>query len=213
MRLPFTADQFFGVFARYNAAAWPVVAVLWLAAVFALVGVVVRPGSVATRRASIVLVTLWAWGGVVYHAAFFTAINPAAWLFAALFVVEALLIGWYGLRLDVLAFGRASGARRVLGVGLATYALLYPGLTAIAGHVYPAAPTFGVPCPTGIYTIGLILTLPTVVPVAIVIVPAIWALIGGSAALVLGVSTDYVLLACALVLPFEWLARTRAARI
>ena len=33
----------------------------------------------------------WLWAGLVYHAWFFTAINPAAWLFAALFVAQGVL--------------------------------------------------------------------------------------------------------------------------
>ena len=34
------------------------------------------------------LATLWIWNAVAYHALLFTRINPAAWLFAALFTME-----------------------------------------------------------------------------------------------------------------------------
>ena len=73
------------------------------------------------------------------------------------------------------------------------YALAYPALNMLAGHTYPASPTFGVPCPTGILTAGLLLTTAHRPPIPVVVVPVLWALIGGSAALVLGVATDYVL--------------------
>ena len=92
MPLPFTADAFFEVFARYNAATWPVVVGLWVAAAGALLAVVREPGARSSRLASAVLAGLWLWGGVVYHATYFASINPAAWGFAALFVGEAGLL-------------------------------------------------------------------------------------------------------------------------
>lgn len=200
MSLPFTTDAFFEVFARYNAATWPAVVALWVAAAGAVVAVLRVPGERSSRLASAVLAVLWLWGGLVYHATYFTSINPAAWGFGALFVGEAGLFAWYGLVQRRLAFGTATGISRPLGIGLTIYALVYPALNAVAGHTYPALPTFGVPCPTGIFTVGLLLTTADRPPIAVVVVPVLWALIGGSAALVLGVATDYVLLACSLLL-------------
>jgi hypothetical protein len=200
MTLPFTADAFFEVFARYNAAVWPVVAALWVVAAGVVVTVVRVPGERASRLAAAVLAVLWLWGGLVYHAAYFTSINPAAWGFAALFIGEAALLAWYGVIQRRLAFGTAAGLPRALGMGLMCYALAYPALNILTGHTYPAAPTFGVPCPTGILTAGLLLTTARRPPLPVVVVPVLWALIGGSAALVLGVTTDYVLLACSVLL-------------
>jgi hypothetical protein len=200
MSLPFTADAFFEVFARYNAAVWPVVVALWVAAAGVVVTVVRAPGDRASRLAAGVLAVLWLWGGVVYHALYFTRINPAAWGFAALFIAEAALLAWYGVVQRRLVFGAASGIARGLGIGLACYALAYPALNVLAGHAYPASPTFGVPCPTGILTAGLLLTTANRPPIPVVVVPALWALIGGSAALALGVTSDFVLLACSVLL-------------
>lgn len=209
MSLPFTTDAFFEVFARYNLAMWPVVVALWLAAAGALGAVVAAPGERSSRFATAVLAALWLWGGVAYHAMYFTSINPAAWAFAALFVGEAALLAWYGLRQRRLAFGTATGLARGLGFGLTLYALAYPVLNLLAGHSYPASPTFGVPCPTGIFTAGLLLTTAPRPPVVVVAVPVLWALIGGSAALVLGVATDYVLLACSVLLVVDTVRRAR----
>lgn len=200
MHLPFTTDAFFEVFARYNVALWPLVILLWVAALGALVAILCAPGPRSSAVAASVVAALWLWGGVVYHAAYFTRINPAAWGFAAMFVVEAGLLAWYGLAHRALAFGSAAPRPRAVGVALAVYALVYPGLNLLAGHAYPAVPTFGVPCPTGIFTVGVLLTSAHRPPAAVLVVPVLWALIGGSAAVVLGVSTDYVLLGCAAIL-------------
>ena len=212
MSLPFTADAFFEVFARYNAAAWPAVVALWVAAAGALVAVVRAPDKRSSRLASAVLAVLWLWGGVAYHATYFTTINPAAWGFAALFVGEFGLLAWYGLVQRRLAFGTATGVARGLGLGLAFYALSYPALNILTGHAYPASPTFGVPCPTAIFTVGLFLTTANRQPIAVVVVPVLWGLVGGSAALVLGVVTDYVLLASSVLLVVDTVRKTPAPR-
>ena len=210
MQLPFTTVAFFEVFARYNVALWPMVVLLWLAAVGALVAILQAPGPRSSAAAASVLAALWLWGGAVYHAAYFTRINPAAWGFAALFVVEAGLLAWYGVARRVLDFGRAAPLPRAVGVALAVYALVYPGLNLLAGHTYPAMPTFGVPCPTGILTVGVLVTSARRPPAAVMIVPVLWALIGGSAAVVLGVITDYVLLGCAAILLVDAAAKLPA---
>jgi hypothetical protein len=212
MSLPFTAVAFFEVFARYNLATWPLVVALWVAAAGALVAVARAPGEGAGRLASAVLAVLWLWGGLVYHATYFTSINPAAWGFAALFVAEAGLLGWYGVVQRRLTLGTAAGLSWWLGAGLGTYALAYPALNLVAGHTYPALPSFGVPCPTGIFTVGLLLTTANRPPVAVIVVPALWALIGGSAALVLGVATDYVLLACSALVVIDAARKPRARK-
>lgn len=208
MTLPFTTEAFFGVFAGYNADWWPAVVALWLLAAGGLVVVTRAPGPRADRVVAAVLAALWLWGGVVYHAACFTAINPAAWGFAALFVAEGLLIAWLGLARGRLHIGTAGPAWRAVGVGLALYALAYPWLSTRL-HPYPAAPTFGVPCPTGIFTVGLLATSPQP-PRAALIAPLVWSLIGGSAAVVLGVTTDLVLLACAPLLVAKAIVTRRA---
>jgi hypothetical protein len=59
MSLPFTTDAFFEVFARYNAAVWPVVVALWVAAASALGAVGRAPGERSSRLASAVPPALW----------------------------------------------------------------------------------------------------------------------------------------------------------
>jgi Family of unknown function (DUF6064) len=53
-------------------------------------------------------------------------------------------------------------------------------------------PTFGLPCPTTIFTAGLLL-LATRHSRVLAIVPIVWSVIGGSPAFLLGVSADYAL--------------------
>ena len=197
MDLPFTPEQFFTILATYNREFYLVVAAWYLASI----GVVVaasRNSARWSRPLSYFLAALWAWNAVAYHALLFTRINPAAWLFAALFGVQAVLLAWAGARHGREYFA-STGSRLLIGMGLIVYALLYPFLSTLS-HAYPATPTFGLPCPTTILTIGLLLTGRGNVPAALAVVPALWAMIGGSAAWLLQVPTDYALLAAGLVL-------------
>ena len=189
--LPFTPHQFFELFAVFNRALWPAAVAWWLAS-FGLVVAAWRNPSRYSRPLTYILAALWAWNASVYHAWLFTSINPAAWLFAALFAVEAGLLAWSAARGELRAFS-AAGWRGWAGLLLTLYAFAYPGVALGSGHGYPAVPTFAVPCPTVILTLGLFLAAHDV-PLRIEVVPVVWAFIGGSAALLLDVPADYALL-------------------
>ena len=56
------------------------------------------------RRISGLLAVHWAWSAVAYHVVFFTRVNPAAWLFAAIFLLQAALFFWSGVIRGHLSF-------------------------------------------------------------------------------------------------------------
>jgi hypothetical protein len=198
MDLPFTPDQFFAVLAEYNGRFWPVVAAWWLETL-ALLVLAWRQPEPWSRILALFLGAMWLWNAVAYHALLFTRINPAAWLFAAMFAVQGALLLWEGWR-GRLVFFSSPGRLQAVGAALSAYALVYPFLTIAFGHAYPATPTFGLPCPTVILTAGLLLTVPGGVPLTLAPIAVAWGFIGGSAAMVLGVETDYVLLASGMLL-------------
>jgi hypothetical protein len=191
MRLPFTADQFFDLFAGYNLMFWPVLAVFWAATLVTTVqllrGHVVSVSLVALAAAQ------WAWTAVAYHAMLFTSINPAAWLFAALFLAQAAGLCWFGLVRRRMAFALTWRVKHVFGAVLLVYSLLYPMLATIGVHQFPRAPLFGVPCPLTLFTAGLLLASRFPTPRWLYGVPILWSAIGGSAALLLGVVPDLML--------------------
>lgn len=197
MDLPFTPEQFFGVFADYNRQLWAVVVLWWLSTVAALVFVWQRPHRSAVL--SYFLGALWLWNAAAYHAYHFTRINPAAWVFSAMFAVQCALFVAAGTGRDA-SYLSGSGINQSIGLVLIVYSLAYPFLTMALGHPYPATPTFGVPCPTVILTIGVLLTLDEDIPVRLSLIPVAWGFIGGSAAVLLAVFTDYVLLGAGLLL-------------
>lgn len=202
MKLPFSIEQFFGVIRQYNETVWPM-QVLWtLAALAAVVLVFTRwpKEQKASVAISALLALLWAWVGLVYHLAFFTAINPAAWVFGGLALAGAALLAWHGVWRRELTFAWHATGRALTGLVLVVYALLvYPLWSTAAGHGYPELPTFGLPCPTTIFTIGMLALAQGRRVRRALVVPVLWSLVGGQAAFLLDVAPDYGLALAGLV--------------
>ncbi|EHR70974.1 hypothetical protein BurJ1DRAFT_2134 [Burkholderiales bacterium JOSHI_001] len=193
--LPFTREQFFGVFADYNAAVWPAQVAAYLFGLTVVLALL-RPSPLGRRFVAGVLAAMWVWTGVAYHAVFFARINPIAFGFGALFVGQGVLFLVAGVARRRLVFGQPPGFTAVLGWVLVAYSmLLYPLLGQWSGHGYPAMPMFGItPCPVTLFTFGALLLTSASVPRWLLIIPLAWSLVGGSAAFMLGVPQDWPLL-------------------
>ena len=191
MQLPFTHEAFFDLLADYNSALWPAAAAMWLASVLVCARLVLSRHP-PNRWVSGLLAVHWGWAAVAYHIAFFTRINPAAWLFAAIFLVQSALFLWLGVIRDQLSFTPRRTTWWPIAWTLVAYALIYPAINAVQHDSLLRIPTFGLPCPTTILTGGLLL-LASPRSRALAVVPLIWSVIGGSAAVLLGVSADYAL--------------------
>ena len=199
--MPFSEAAFFDVFARYNEAIWPLQIIASLAGLLVL-AILFRPSRLSTIIITSVLAAMWAINGVGYHWTFFAEINPVAPLFAALFVVQAILLLAAPWLFSGLAFAVRRDARSLAGLAIIFFAaVVYPAWGALAGHSYPAMPLFGVaPCPTTIFTVGVLLLGSWRSVRWLLIIPAIWSLIGGSAAILLQVPQDAGLLATLTIL-------------
>lgn len=199
MVLPFTVEQFFGVFRAYNEAVWPA---QWLLGALALLALYLaaRPNRWSSRAVSAILGALWLWLGLAYHFAFFAAVNPLAYAFAAVSVAGGLAFFWFGVARGQLHFQFLPRGSGWLGLALVAFALVaYPAWSVLAGHRYPEFPTFSLPCPTTIFTVGMLAFLGPPYPRAALVAPVLWCLVGSQAAFLLGVPQDLGLLVAAAV--------------
>ena len=155
--LPFTVEQFLDVFAEYNRAVWPMQVILVFLAIAAIF-LALKPNSFSNQLIAVLLVCFWLWIGIAYHLMFFTRINRAAYAFGVLCIVQAVLFLFAGMVRRDLNFRSRWDATGIVGGLFIVYALLvYPFLGNALGHQYPLSPTFGAPCPTTIFTFGLLL--------------------------------------------------------
>ena len=192
--LPFTIDQFLSVFAAYNHAIWPAQIVAYLAGALAVVLVFART-TWSDRVIAVILASMWLWTGIAYHGIFFSEINKTAFLFGALFVLQGLYLAFEGVIRARLAFSARTDLSGWVGYAFIAYAMvIYPLVGVVTGHAWPAMPMFGVtPCPVTIFTFGILL-LATGYSRRLLVIPIIWSLIGGSAAFLLGIQQDWLLL-------------------
>lgn len=207
MNIPFTTEQFFKAFRDYNSAIWPAQVAAYLLGLGAVWLALHR-----SRRALLILAPFWLWIGVVYHWQFFREINPAASLFAALFVAEALLLLWWGRGTEPAQATRSYGM--TVGMAAIVFAMVvYPLLGAFLGHGYPSSPGFGVtPCPTTIFTFGVVAMLGRQF-FPLLVIPVIWTAVGSVAALRFGVLEDYGMPAFAALTLWALLASGRSRAV
>jgi len=192
MNLPFTPDQFFSVFVSYNRAIWPAQVVAYALGLGAVL-LAIREKRASGRVISAILGLFWVWMGMVYHVMYFKPINPAAAVIGALFIFQGTMFLILGSGRERLAFHFTRKPIPLVGACFVLYAMVvYYALAAAFGHSYPAAPMFGVaPCPTVIFTFGILLWATRPVPWYLYIIPLIWSLIGTTAAWTLDVPPDY----------------------
>ena len=194
MQIPFSLGDFLNVFNAYNQSIFPLQIIFYLIA-FLCIYLLFTENKNTNMVISIVLSFFWLWMGIVYHLIFFSAINKAAYFFGALFIIQGILFTVWGVFKNSLSFEYQKSTNNIAGIILLLYALIiYPVLGYNLGHAYPYSPTFGLPCPTTIFTFGLLLFTNKKIPVYLLIIPLFWSVVGFTAALTLTIYEDIGLL-------------------
>jgi Family of unknown function (DUF6064) len=199
MKAPFTLEQFLAVFKHYNGGVFPMQILFYLISIFAIY-LVLKPNIHANTIISLIMAFLWLWMGVVYHLIYFTEINKLAYLFGALCIVQSILFVVLGVFQSKFSFQFNADKFGIMGMSLIVFALIiYPILGYFLGHFYPSSPTFGLPCPTTIFTFGILLLNEKKCPILILIIPCMWSIIGFMAAFQFGILEDTGLIVASLI--------------
>lgn len=209
MKAPFTVDQFLEVFKNYNESIFSAQVLFYLIAGY-VVYLTARADSKSSGIISGILSFFWLWMGLVYHFVFFSSINKAAYFFGTLFLLQGALFLILGVFSERLSFRFNTDVYGITGLALIFFALfVYPVYGYFNGHVYPYSPTFGLPCPTTIFTFGILLMTERKLPVIILVIPVIWSIIGFSAAINFGITEDTGLLVAGILASCMLLYRNR----
>ncbi|MDY0081278.1 MAG: hypothetical protein GX452_10550 [Ignavibacteriales bacterium] len=199
MELPFSVEQFFDVMRAYNETVFPVQFLFYIPVLFILRSLF-RKEKKSGPNVLYILSFFWMWIGVIYHIVFFTSINKAAYGFGILFILQGILFFVYSLRKEKLTFAYSKDISGIAGIVLIVYALIiYPVTGYFFGHRYPYSPTFGLPCPTTIFTWGVLLLSEKRIPYPMIIIPFLWSVVGLSAAVNIRVYEDFGLIISGLI--------------
>lgn len=198
MKTPFTFDQFFQVFQNYNTEIFPFQLIILAMGVVAVI-LIHNKKSIGNKLIAGFLGFLWIWIGLVYHLYFFTGINQAAYGFGTLFILQGIffLIELFRNRLQ---FSFASKTSNYIAYFFILFGLIiYPLISYLSSGLFSETIALGLPCPTTIFTFGILMLTNKKMSKYLLIIPSIWAIIGTGAATNFGIYQDYVMLLSAIV--------------
>jgi hypothetical protein len=171
------------VFARGNAAIWPM-QLVWYASAAAMIGLAFWPSRRASQFICLLAAAYFAWVGIVFFGVIESGMGVLdgvinlAWLWAAIFLLEAILLLVAGIVRHDLVFVPRRDLSGVLGALVMCYALVgYPIIEMLGGHPLRASPLFGLsPCVTVYFAFGLLLWARPPAPQYLLLLPLAWAL-------------------------------------
>jgi hypothetical protein len=184
-------QQFFSMWAQANTALWPM-DVVWYAAAIAAMILAIRPVRGSSRLIAAFLALYYVWLAIVFFGIYYTPLNDHSPAYAAMFALGGALFFVAGVVRRDLEFQPKWDLLGVTGGVFMMYALAYPLIDALTGHEFPAAPVFGVaPCPSAIFTAGLLLWTRPGMPMYVLVAPLVWLMAQAPAeALAMGVVAD-----------------------
>ncbi|HAH24743.1 MAG TPA: hypothetical protein DCL77_13485 [Prolixibacteraceae bacterium] len=197
MKTPFSVEQFFHVFEQYNLEIFPGQIVIALLGILGLVLLQVK-APIKDRYIGVFLGLLWIWTGLIYHIAFFSIINEAAYLFGDLFILQGILFLYNSFK-GRLHFSIEPDIADYIGYFFILFGLvIYPLIGLISKGSITGIISLGLPCPSVIFTFGFLILTKDHLPKYLLIIPSVWALIGISAAVNFGVYQDLMILISAI---------------
>ena len=184
-------QQFFLMWAQANTALWPM-DLLWYTAGIAAIILAIRPVRASSRVIAAFLAVYYVWLAIVFFGIYYTPLNDHSPAYAVMFALGGALFFVAGVIRRDLQFQPKWDLLGVTGGIFMVYALAYPLIDAVTGHEFPAAPVFGVaPCPSTIFTAGLLLWTRPGMPMYVLVAPLVWLMSQTPAeALAMGVVAD-----------------------
>jgi hypothetical protein len=189
------------VFGHGNAAIWPM-QLVWYASAAAMVGLAFWPRRLASQLICLLAAANFVWVGFVYFGVIDSSMGVLdgvinlAWLWAAIFILEAILFVVAGIVRRDLVFAPRWNLSSVLGALFMLYALVaYPIIEMLGGQPLSASPLFGfAPCVTVFFTFGLLLWAQPPAPKYLLLFPLAWALEAAPGNIAMGHVADFPLI-------------------
>ena len=178
--LLFSPRTYYRMLEQHNQAIWPA-QLAALALGVAMLRLLRKTGLRQGRVISGILGLLWVWVAWAFLWRKYAAINWAAAYIAPAFVLEGLMLLWWGVLRSQLGFRFTRSTGGLIGGGLAVVGLLlYPLLAPLAGRPLQQSEMFGLfPDPTAVASVGLLLLTASRLRWALLIIPLMWTVIAG----------------------------------
>jgi hypothetical protein len=199
----FTLERFLSYAAGYNLELYPVQYLMLGLGLIAILLVIFGTRN-SNRFISGILAFFYGWIGIQFYMIFFREFMPVPFVFGLLFITQAIIFILEGSIRNRINFRFETDLNGLAGALLILYAILgYQALEYILGRGYPEILSFGMfPCPTVIFSLGILLWTDKKFPRYILIVPLIHALSGFIPAFIIGIIEDIGLIISGLLILF-----------
>lgn len=189
MNVILTLEQLLSTFENYNLAIWPMQILAYVLGIVALFFAIKQTGY-SSRVVLGILAFLWLWTAVGFFLFYFGPVYTPAYAFGVLFIIQGIVFFANFLKPRV-SFGFQVDVYSIVGILFIAYAMIgYPLFGYFLGHRYPQSPPFGLtPCPSTVFTFGLLLLTAKKVPKVLLVIPLLWAL-GGVMPVSVGILED-----------------------
>jgi hypothetical protein len=177
MKASFSIEQLLTIFEHHNQTFWLIHILAYVLGIIVLV-LLFRKSDTRNKIINNTLAIFWLWTGVVFFILYFGQIYKPAYIFGALFIIQALLFTLPRLRSN-LSYHYAKDIYSIIGIIFILYAMIgYPLVGLLVNHIYPATPAFTLaPCPLVIFTFGVFLNTEKT-PKLYLVIPLFWAISG-----------------------------------
>ena len=211
MDLSLNLEDLLSIFESYNRAIWPMQVLAYIAGLLAVYAAAKETRS-SNNIASAILSFFWLWTGVVFCLFHWAPTYPAAYAFAVLLTTEGLMFAYHVVA-PGLSFRAGRNRFTYVGVLCVVYAMIgYPLIGWWLGHSYPRSLPFGLaPCPTTVFTLGLLMLTAERIPRYLMIIPALVA-VAAIKPISAGIYEDVGLLIAGIVCLPMLMRRDREAR-
>lgn len=179
--LLFSPETYLRLLGRYNVDMWP------LQIVFAILGLsligLVRSSNINSDRiVAGLLAVIWLWVAYAFHIERYATIQIAANYFAAMFIIQAILLFLIGVVGARIQFSLGGGLINRIGLGLVILGVLfYPLVEWGTGRPWDQVEMFALmPDPTVVATLGFLLLIVQRPHWLLLVIPILWTVISGA---------------------------------
>jgi len=187
--LSFSLDEFLSVLGSYNVDIWPLQIIAYVL-ILIILFVSLKPTRYSLQIILAGLTFFWLFNGIVFCFIYWAPSHIFGYIFGVSCTVQGLLFLYSIFKSDITMNPQDKGYK-ITGILFVIYAIIgYQIFGYYLGHIYPKFFAAGlVPCPTTIFTFGILAIINTKIPIKYVVIPFVISL-GGFLAAYNGIYED-----------------------
>lgn len=178
MNISLTLEKMLSVFEAYNLATWPLQIIACLLGIVAVL-LTIKKLKNSNQIISAILSFIWLWTGIVFCVLYWAPVYTPSYAYAVLYIIQGIIF-FTGIFKPKLFFQFKPNIYSVIGILFIVYSMVgYFLVGYFLGHIYPQSLSFIIaPCPTVVFTFGMLLLTDKKVPKYVLIIPLLWSICG-----------------------------------